>query len=179
MNKICCSSVNSRQHSGMLELWVLLTCYMVQKRYLESTSCRQLCRGMEIPSHWELYFSNKAKMSGLKEIILEGPELPSKTMHSLTPKRDGLFWYAAPHDFGPKIWPKRYSLYMGVYSNLTLLNLFDGPNFSVIITLFMRSTSKSAFLAHFCQKSGSSISISSSPLDDTKLAWEGIKKWKV
>jgi len=57
---------------------------MVQKRYLEFTSCRQLCRGMEIPSQRESNFSNKAEMSGLKEIIIEGPELPSKTMHSLT-----------------------------------------------------------------------------------------------
>ena len=43
-------------------------------------------------------------------------------------------------------------------------------------TLFIRSTSNSAFLAHFCQKSGSSISISSSPLDDTKLAYKNPKR---
>ena len=43
-------------------------------------------------------------------------------------------------------------------------------------TLFIRSTSNSAFLAHFCQKSGSSISISSSPLDDTKLAYKNPQK---
>lgn len=57
---------------------------------------------MELPSHWESNFSNKAEMSVLKEIIIEGPELPSKTMHSLTPKRDGLLDMLCPMILGPK-----------------------------------------------------------------------------